>query len=294
MGDLDHRDAIKKLLLSASAAATAEAVTYPLDFLKTRLQLNHARVVSQNLFTTLSQIMQKEGVASLYAGCSAAMLRHLPYTSIRVSTFETLRNWKTAASTPHSQPIPLSFLLLSGVLAGGIGQAVAVPADLVKIRFQQNPRAYSSLWNAFSTILAENGISGLWKGSLPAIQRAALVNVGELTTYDAAKRAIVESGVTGGDTVGAHVLSSMCSGLVSAAVSTPADVIKTRLMSVNNSGGGRQYNGMVDCFLKTVAGEGVRGLYKGFLPTWARLGPWQLTFWVTFEQLRKVSGMESF
>lgn len=31
-----------------------------------------------------------------------------------------------------------------------------------------------------------------------------------------------------------------------------------------------------------------------FFPTWARLGPWQLVFWTTYEQLRTSFGMASF
>lgn len=30
----------------------------------------------------------------------------------------------------------------------------------------------------------EGGVAGLWRGAVPAVQRAALVNLGELATYD--------------------------------------------------------------------------------------------------------------
>jgi len=38
--------------------------------------------------------------------------------------------------------------------------------------------------HAAQTIASKEGISGLWRGTLPAVQRAALVNLGELATYD--------------------------------------------------------------------------------------------------------------
>lgn len=53
------------------------------------------------------------------------------------------------------------------------------------------------------------------------VQRAALVNLGELTTYDVAKRRILELGVVQ-DGPAAHAMSSGCSGFVAALVSTPA------------------------------------------------------------------------
>ena len=29
-------------------------------------------------------------------------------------------------------------------------------------------------------------------------------------------------------------------------------------------------------------------LYKGFMPVWLRLAPWQIIFWTSYEQLRKL------
>ncbi len=41
-----------------------------------------------------------------------------------------------------------------------------------------------SVAHAFRVIVGQEGVAGLWRGSAPAIQRAALVNLGELTIYD--------------------------------------------------------------------------------------------------------------
>jgi solute carrier family 25 uncoupling protein 27 len=78
----------------------------------------------------------------------------------------------------------------------------------------------------------------------------------------------------------------------SAVMSTPADVVKSRLM--NQDPCRPTYRGMAHCFTATLRAEGWRGLYAGFLPTWARLGPWQLVFWTSYEGLRKAGGMAGF
>lgn len=44
----------------------------------------------------------------------------------------------------------------------------------------------------------------------------------------------------------------------------------------------------------TYQHEGFRGLYKGFWPTWARMAPWSLTFWLTYEEIRKICGLSGF
>jgi solute carrier family 25 uncoupling protein 27 len=63
------------------------------------------------------------------------------------------------------------------------------------------------------------------------------------------------------------------------------DVVKTRLMS--QPANAKIYSGMLDCAVKTVRGEGLMALYKGFLPAYARLAPWQLVFFLSFETLNK-------
>ncbi|PIK37385.1 putative mitochondrial uncoupling protein 4 [Apostichopus japonicus] len=94
----------------------------------------------------------------------------------------------------------------------------------------------------------------------------------------------------------AHFLQDSCSGLVAASLSTPADVVKTRVMNqpIGKDGRGLLYKSSIDCLLKSVRQEGFFSLYKGFLPIWARMAPWSLTFWITYEEIRRFSGIDTF
>lgn len=75
-----------------------------------------------------------------------------------------------------------------------------------------------------------------------------------------AKQAVLATGWVG-DTSAAHAASAVCSGLVSSVLSTPADVIKTRLM--NQDPARPLYRGTWDCARQTVRAEGLPALYKG-------------------------------
>lgn len=57
---------------------------------------------------------------------------------------------------------------------------------------------------------------------------------------------------------------------------------------------GLLYRGSIDCLQQTVAKEGFFALYKGFLPVWIRMAPWSLTFWMSFEQIRKTLGASEY
>lgn len=116
------------------------------------------------------------------------------------------------------------------MIAGAVGQFVAVPADILKIRMQ-SMRSSQLAWESVKeTVRVDGVVRGLWRGAWPAVQRAALVNLGELATYDQAKRAILKSRIVGeNENVWVHALSSLASGFCASVVSTPADVIKTRV-----------------------------------------------------------------
>jgi len=282
-----------KFLLTCLSAVLAESCTFPLDTLKTRLQLAQAsQQRSASATVTLAHIIRTEGLSSLYAGLSPALARHIPYSGTRILAYEALRGRLGAEG--------LGSLLALGAASGALGQIVAVPADVVKVRMQADgalvrqgcsPR-YRGLSHALSTIVQAEGVPGLWRGTLPAVQRAALVNLGELATYDAAKRWAAQQPLFGEGTA-ANVFASLASGLAATAASCPADVLKSRLMN-QKPGDGVRYSGMLDCARRSVAAEGWGVLYRGFWPTWARLGPWQLTFWMSYETLRKHSGLGGF
>jgi solute carrier family 25 uncoupling protein 27 len=293
----------KKFCLTGTSSMMAEGATFPVDITKTRLQLQgQADFTGTRLgFGGMAMdILKKEGIGGLYAGVTPAVARHIPYTGFRAIGYEYIRAF-FCGSAPKDQA-PLLAKMAAGMSAGAIGQAIAVPCDLIKVRMQSDGRLvaagkldaprYTGLFDAFNKIKAAEGMGGFYQGCTPAIQRAALVNLGELTTYDSAKKSIV---VYTGDNLLCHLCSAICSGFVASLCSTPADVAKSRIMSQSALPDGTMpYNGTLDCWRKVVANEGPLALYKGFMPGWLRLGPWQLVFWCSYEQLRILTGIGGF
>lgn len=79
--------------------------------------------------------------------------------------------------------------------------SAASPMDLVKVQLQMEgrrrlegkPVRVRNAAQALISIYKEAGIRGLWKGWVPNVQRGALVNLGDLTTYDTVKRFILKN-----------------------------------------------------------------------------------------------------
>ncbi|KAK2560074.1 Mitochondrial uncoupling protein 4 [Acropora cervicornis] len=285
----DVNSFLYKYCLSSLAATVAESVTFPLDITKTRLQIQGERASClstatarslpyRGMIKTAVGIVEEEGLRNLWSGVTPAVLRHVVYTGSRMTAYELLRN-NVLRRNPDGT-FALWKSVIAGMTAGAFGQFIASPTDLVKVQMQmegkrvliegRQPRVLNTS-HAFANIVNKHGIRGLWKGWAPNVQRAALVNMGGTVC------ALLDSPKDG------------CSGLIAATISTPADVVKTRIM--NNP---KVYRGSLDCFMSAVHEEGFISLYKGWLPTWTRMAPWSLTFWLVYERIRSVTGMAGF
>ncbi|CAL1544678.1 unnamed protein product [Lymnaea stagnalis] len=306
--NINHESFIFKYTLSATAAVIAESVTYPLDLTKTRLQIQgefsqdvHGKSSHhRGMIATAVGIAREEGVRKLWQGVTPALYRHIVYSGCRMSFYEMLREKVFKRGNDGSFPVWKASM--AGLLSGAAAQFISSPTDLVKVQMQMEgkrrlegkPTRVKNTLHAFQQIVAEGGVRKLWTGWVPNVQRAALVNLGDLATYDTAKHTIL-SNTKLKDNYVTHTLSSACSGIVAALMGTPADVIKTRIMNQpTKNGKGLLYSGSVDCLVKTVRLEGFFALYKGFLPIWARMAPWSLVFWLSYEEVRKLAGTSSF
>ena len=191
--------------------------------------------------------------------------------------------------------MPLTTKIAAGLIAGGIGAAVGNPADVAMVRMQADGRLppsqqrnYKSVVDAIMKMAKDEGVASLWRGSSLTVNRAMLVTASQLASYDELKEMILEKGLMR-DGLGTHVTASFAAGFVAAVTSNPVDVIKTRVMNMKvEPGAAPPYSGPLDCAVKTVRAEGPMALYKGFIPTITRQGPFTVVLFVTLEQVRKL------
>ncbi|XP_051877232.1 brain mitochondrial carrier protein 1 isoform X2 [Pristis pectinata] len=233
----------------------------------------------------LFRIFKEEGLRALYSGISPALLRQASYGTIKIGTYQSLK--RLFVSCPEDEPLLVN--VFCGILAGVVSSSIANPTDVLKIRMQaQSDLCQGSMIGNFINIYQQEGTRGLWRGVSLTAQRAAIVVGVELPIYDVTKKYIILSGFMG-DTVYTHFLSSFTCGLAGALASNPVDVVRTRMMNQKVALGGHvAYKGTLDGLLQIWKTEGFFALYKGFWPNWLRLGPWNIIFFITYEQLRKL------
>ncbi|XP_074579996.1 mitochondrial uncoupling protein 5-like [Curcuma longa] len=242
------------------------------------------------------QILRTEGAAALFSGVSATVLRQTLYSTTRMGLYDMLKRKWSGSGNDGAGSLPLHRKVAAGLFAGGIGAVVGNPADVAMVRMQADGRLppserrnYKSVLDAIARMARQEGVASLWRGSSLTVNRAMIVTASQLATYDQAKEAILRRRGAGADGLGTHVAASFAAGLVAAAASNPVDVIKTRVMNMKvEKGAAAPYAGAMDCALKTVKAEGPMALYKGFVPTVSRQGPFTVVLFVTLEQVRKL------
>ncbi len=258
------------LLLISVSSSIAEIITHPIDFIKTKQQYYKENIsVSRIFFNEL----KKNGIKGFYLSAPPAVFRQMIYSPIRVNLYENLRNSES------------SFLqkLFAGCLAGGISQLIVSPTDVIKVKLQTQ-KVNSGVLDVIKNTYINEGIGGFCIGGLPNIYRSISNNVGKLVAYDLTKNYLLNYM---SDNIYCHVLSSCHSGYWAAILSTPFDVVKTRIMAGDN-------RSFYKLCIEIVKNEGILSLWKGFIPIWLRHTPWQIAFWVTYEQLRAVNNLDGF
>ncbi|KAG5448686.1 Kidney mitochondrial carrier protein 1 [Clonorchis sinensis] len=297
----------RPFVYGGTAAIFAEACTFPIDTSKTRLQIqgemisgSAAKFVGgpyRGMLHCVVTVGQVEGVRSLYQGLTAAILRQMIYGTIKFGLYNNMKRMFVADPLDESLLVNICLAMFSG----GLSNAIANPADMLKIRMQAhtaNASGPPSLINLAVKAIREEGARSLYKGVNPTALRAAVVCGVELPAYDFAKKWLILLDLMS-DTKACHFVSSFMAGLLGALISNPVDVIRTRLLNQrrtiasrvaqsNLSGQPKIYKNAFDCFFQTVRYEGTMALWKGFVPNWMRLGPWNIIFFMSFEQLGRL------
>ena len=87
----------------------------------------------------------------------------------------------------HKGEIPLHVKFMAGAASGAVGAGLSTPADLVKVRQQASTVATPTTRAALCEIYNREGVKGLFRGTVPTMQRAAILTATQLGTYDHAK-----------------------------------------------------------------------------------------------------------
>ncbi|KAG1757250.1 mitochondrial carrier domain-containing protein [Suillus lakei] len=247
------------------AGAVGATIVYPIDMGK--MQNQRSTVVGQMLYKNsidcAQKIFRNEGLVGFYRGLGPQLIGVAPEKAIKLTVNDLVRG---RAMDPETGRIKLGWELIAGGTAGGCQVIFTNPLEIVKIRLQiqgEAAKLEGAVKQGAAHIVRQLGVVGLYKGASACLLRDIPFSAIYFTAYSHLKKDVFHEGYNGKqlsflETLGAAGIA----GMPAAYLTTPADVVKTRLQ-VEARQGQTHYKGLTDAFVKINKEEGFKALFKG-------------------------------
>ena len=242
---------LKNVAYSAIGGVCGATAVYPLDFVKTQLQGGK----SSNPVEIVKMTMREGGVAGFYRGLPANLIGIMPEKTIKLCANDFFRQ-SFGVDEPGGSNIMLEGL--AGGLAGALQITVTTPMEICKIQMQlQPPAPGTSQLTALSELVGRLGFTGMYQGAFATFMRDCPFSVMYFGLYGVMRRKWADP-ETNKVSSTAALMSATVAGSVGSGLTTPLDVIKTRMQSA----GADPADGFASTARKIVQSEGGGALWK--------------------------------
>jgi len=268
---------------------------------------------NQGVFRTLRAIYQTEGLTGIYGGLSPTLMMSVPSTVLYFTAYDAMlmklnsnssnsssSNTAATTTTTNNSKNPLN-PLLAGSSSRIFSATLVSPLELVKTLQATRPNNTVGVFSEIAQIARQEGFSQLYRGLAPTLLRDVPFSGIYWMTVESIKGRLNER-VEGEITPLVGGINSFFSGFVGGSIATfittPADLIKTRVQ-LNNvvftteqpsviaacdhngrtvatipAEGAQNSPATVRNVFKEILEEGgVRGLWKGNIARTMRVGP---------------------
>lgn len=295
---------VQHISLMSFASALGVVLTYPLDIVKTRLMNMRVATDGKRMYVNsmdcLRQIIRVEGFAGLFRGILPQLLLVAPEKAIKLQVNDLLRRaFSSNDAETGTKTLHFSLEMLAGACAGACQLLVTNPMEMVKIRLQMEGET-SRLLHAkgltppssltMTGVFRDLGFPGIYQGASACLLRDVPFSAIYFPSYSAIKNLLVEQRTTGKATSSDLLLAGTLAAVPAALLTTPADVIKTRLQVTPRPGEAR-YTGIRDCAQKIYLQEGLPGLFRGSAVRVVRIAPQFGISLLAYEQMSEWIGL---
>jgi len=181
----------------------------------------------------------------------------------------------------HKKPTDITAFAIDFAMGGvsaAVSKTAAAPIERVKLLIQNQDEMiksgrlaepYKGIGDCFKRVITEEGFVSLWRGNTANVIRYFPTQALNFAFKDQFKRMFGYNKDKDGywKWFAGNLASGGAAGACSLAFVYSLDYARTRLANDNKSakkGGSRQFNGLVDVYKKTLATDGIAGLYRGF------------------------------
>nr|XP_060610868.1 solute carrier family 25 member 47 [Anolis sagrei ordinatus] len=285
-------------IAGAIGGGVSAAVGYPLDTIKVRIQ---TQAGYRGVLHCILDTYRTESVLGFYRGVSMTVVMASLISSFSFGIYKNfLYNiCRLRYGSANSKPSKLD-ISFAGAATGAIRILLIAPAEIAKVRLQiqkdpfpstasphllaTKPK-YQGAVHCLRTIVKEEGLRGLYRGSLALLYRDCHSSAMYFLTYSVLCDWLTPAG-QGKPGMWAVLLSGGSAGVLAWGAATPMDVLKSRMQA--DGEGQRKYSGLMHCARDSVREEGLRVLFKGLGLNSLRAFPANMVVFFTYEAVLRL------
>ncbi|KAM0943757.1 putative mitochondrial carrier domain superfamily [Dioscorea sansibarensis] len=179
----------------------------------------------------------------------------------------------------------------AGFVAGVATVIVGHPFDTVKVKLQAyntktQVKEYKNAWQCTSRILRTEGARGLYRGASSSFIGMAVESSLLFGLYSQTKKALQGETQSSRPQLQVIIPSAAYGGAIISLILCPAELVKCRMQvqgTESSVSKFARYSGPLDCALKTLRSEGLKGIFRGGYTTFLRESTGNATFFTTYE-----------
>jgi len=272
-----------KLVDGAIAGITSRTITAPVDRLRIVMQAASAETRSMGILETFSWIGRTGGLRGYWLGNGANCIKIAPDQAIMYATFSKLK--KIITRNPD-KPSSIERLLAGGI-SGTFTSYCVYPLDRARVVMASaKPGTYNGLVDALRSN-ASQGIRSMYFG----VSTSALGNFPfcacQLGMAEMLKDYCFSSSESKKPGMVAYLISGSMASSFALTCTYPIWLLRVK-MQTSGMPGADTYIGVLDCISKTWNNGGIRAMYRGLIPSLAKVVPANAisyTVYKTLEQL---------
>ena len=252
-------------LAGALAGASEVSLTYPLECIKTLMQVHVSRY--KGFVNCARTVFTERGIYGFYYGLSSHLLFAFPRVGVRFGVFDACKYYATSGMDKSKSPTRDQMFVV-GLLSGFAEASLCtVPLTTLAVRLcaesaAPSPR-FTSLFPAISFIVREEGLRGLYRGASPTLLKVTTQIAARFSLYNELYPLLTHS--LGSDS--ASLVAGGTAGGITVILNHPLDVIKSRIQALPSG----TYTSSLHCLRVVVQESGYRGLLVGIVPRFLRV-----------------------
>lgn len=281
---LETNTQVIKDLFGGTVGGIAQVlVGQPFDTVKVRLQ-SAPEGTYNGAMDVVRKLLANEGPKAFYKGTLTPLVGVGACVSVQFSVNESMKRYYDRVN--NGLPLSLGQFFSCGAVAGFSNGFLASPIEHIRIRLQTqtgSTKAFAGPIDCARKLYQNNGIAGLFKGLTPTLVRESV----GLGTYFATYEALIAREIRLASVAREDIppwklcLFGGLSGYTLWIGIYPVDVIKSKLQT--DSLDKPVYKNWRQVARDISHKNGVRGFYRGFLPTILRAAPANGATFAAFE-----------